>query len=490
MNLLTRFAAVAFGLAPATFALPSDFYVDPLNGSNSLGSGTQQSPYQTISFVAGSIAASSDTIVLLPGTYSSATGESFPIDLTFQSIEVRGEGPCLPHIVGPAGSPYSPVFRNRSDSATFRDLRITTGGQGIRSQAFAANLDMDNVDMDARVGVIFEVRGAGIKYVDIDDCSLDCTDTAISFKSNRNQTIQARMRGNLLTGGPYGNGLRSTTTHVSATVDVEQWHSVIHGSRNGMLSQPGVGSITIQSTSCTFTNNGIFTVPASGGSIVDTGFVTQGLSNCLFSADKQNRNMPNFDSNNYTVRTAIVQQTSPAVVQGTGSMPITKVTVANAPLVDPAGGDFHLLPGNPAIDAGTTDDANNPISDTDLDGDERYENCVADSAPDIGADEYVSNYVYVLNETVQPGDLVTLRYLGSPAEDYFVWGHLPGASHSLCDALPSPTQFYGQFVTDSNGIGTTTFLPQGNPPTGTEVVLSTATLFSASPNVARALICD
>jgi len=49
-------------------------------------------------------------------------------------------------------------------------------------------------------------------------------------------------------------------------------------------------------------------------------------------------------------------------------------------LADPAGGDFHQLPGSPTIDAGTTDSL---LGAFDLDGQARVDG----AAPDIGADE-------------------------------------------------------------------------------------------------------
>ena len=61
---------------------PQVRYVDIQNGSDSTGTGTLGNPFRTLSATVGrSDIGSIDVLILLPGVYDEAGGESFPIAL-------------------------------------------------------------------------------------------------------------------------------------------------------------------------------------------------------------------------------------------------------------------------------------------------------------------------------------------------------------------------------------------------------------------------
>jgi parallel beta-helix repeat protein len=81
---------------PSIPPLPSNaatIYVDATNGSDTTGDGSQSAPYRTITYATGK--ASAGTIIqLFPGTYSEASGETFPIQLKAGQI-LRGDESTL-----------------------------------------------------------------------------------------------------------------------------------------------------------------------------------------------------------------------------------------------------------------------------------------------------------------------------------------------------------------------------------------------------------
>ena len=64
---------------PKTIVTAAGYYVDPVNGNNN-GSGSESSPWKTISFAMTQVS-SGDTINLKSGVYSTQSGETFPINL-------------------------------------------------------------------------------------------------------------------------------------------------------------------------------------------------------------------------------------------------------------------------------------------------------------------------------------------------------------------------------------------------------------------------
>jgi hypothetical protein len=80
------------GTTPPTTTPQSTFYVNPVSGSDTTGNGTQATPYKTITKALAVVAKSSATnltISLAAGTYSTASGETFPL-IVPTSVSIAG----------------------------------------------------------------------------------------------------------------------------------------------------------------------------------------------------------------------------------------------------------------------------------------------------------------------------------------------------------------------------------------------------------------
>jgi hypothetical protein len=79
-------------IAVSSIPIPQDLYVDANSGSDTEGSGAQQSPYKTITKALAVVAGSSERHVIHigSGVYNLALGESFP--LACANVDLIGEG--------------------------------------------------------------------------------------------------------------------------------------------------------------------------------------------------------------------------------------------------------------------------------------------------------------------------------------------------------------------------------------------------------------
>ncbi|MHB1019995.1 MAG: cell wall-binding repeat-containing protein [Coriobacteriia bacterium] len=81
-------AAMVPVAAPAAGALPATYWVDIVNGADT-NPGTEAEPFKTITY-AVSVALSADTIMVKPGTYSEANGETLQIVLSGETLISTG----------------------------------------------------------------------------------------------------------------------------------------------------------------------------------------------------------------------------------------------------------------------------------------------------------------------------------------------------------------------------------------------------------------
>jgi len=110
--------------APPT-SVGTTLYVSPL-GDDQAGTGSAAQPYRTLTSAVAQAPAGA-TIVLADGTYSSATGEAFPIDVS--GLEVRGASANGTVLAGNTSSVYG--LRVTSGEATVRDLTVRGFGTGL-----------------------------------------------------------------------------------------------------------------------------------------------------------------------------------------------------------------------------------------------------------------------------------------------------------------------------------------------------------------------
>lgn len=146
------------------------WYVDPIYGSDYYGDGTSYYPFRTITH-AISHADKNDVLFLARGTYSSSTGESFPIvvrsDVTVEGDPgAKGKGSTVTLVQG--GGSFSST--GGSVNATFilgsgsklRGVVVTnnnSGGVGVVIDSVTATLEFCTVEFNLADGV--RVYGAG-----------------------------------------------------------------------------------------------------------------------------------------------------------------------------------------------------------------------------------------------------------------------------------------------------------------------------------------
>ncbi|MFZ4620353.1 MAG: T9SS type A sorting domain-containing protein [Bacteroidota bacterium] len=120
---LTLFMFIIFTAASSQ----SVYHVNAAVGNNSTGTGSAASPYKTITKALSVSAAEGDSIKVAPGTYNSALGETFPIEMLSGRKLIGSSGPGVT-IIDAAGS-KNRVFNclNNSNSTIIQGFTITGG---------------------------------------------------------------------------------------------------------------------------------------------------------------------------------------------------------------------------------------------------------------------------------------------------------------------------------------------------------------------------
>jgi hypothetical protein len=127
-------------------ALASDWYVDAVNGSDANDGQSPQSAWRTISHAVSQVPAGSERILIAPGTYNAALGESFPITPKpgHQLIGLAGaERP----VITANGAPNSVLLRFESSNA--------------QPQVFAADTRVEHLELRRATHCVELVAEAG-----------------------------------------------------------------------------------------------------------------------------------------------------------------------------------------------------------------------------------------------------------------------------------------------------------------------------------------
>jgi len=121
------------------------FWVDPVLGSDANSGTTPAAPFQTLTFamsmVPPSTPSSSVTIHLAPGTYSSATGEQFPIGFR-PRVRVVGDAGAASTVIDGGGTASAIVAFISDSVAQPQPLDSVTGMDGVSLQNAAIGVEV------------------------------------------------------------------------------------------------------------------------------------------------------------------------------------------------------------------------------------------------------------------------------------------------------------------------------------------------------------
>jgi hypothetical protein len=209
-------AAVLF--AGGAFA-QTGVWVDPLNGSNG-NIGTSASPYKSITYALQQVTGGM-TVWLMDGTYTTATGEAFPIELK-NLVDLRADGVAVPVI--DVNSAIVTAFRVSADiTALTRFSGVTVLDCGIcleiTNAASIRGFIIEDCDFEQFSDTGLDIAlssGSTQDQLVVDNCSFaglgGIADAGISILlSNSTELIGGGLYNNDVNGG-LGTGIRLTVT--------------------------------------------------------------------------------------------------------------------------------------------------------------------------------------------------------------------------------------------------------------------------------------
>ncbi|TAJ16506.1 MAG: DUF1565 domain-containing protein, partial [Planctomycetota bacterium] len=411
MPLAARPASIAAALLVlAAPAFAADFYVDAVNGSDATGTGTSAQPWKTITHALAQLPGGhTENVRVAPGVHDAALGELFPLTLE-AGVNLLGAGIGLT-IVDAGTSSGIRVDSDPTGTQRVRGLTLRNGSQGVSSglgYGFAGSKSYAIADcaVENTSGAALSIGsglnsgayltatrvrisgcGTGLSVgaggfgssasAALDDCTIEACSTGISlFASQAHQgagfvsahagLVRTRIAGCAVgiacagySDGNDGSGFSTVSlrdslvaqcgTGLSAQGDNDVWiaRSTVAGNTIGMHKQS--------------------VLPAYTSLALDSALLWGNQSEDFFASPSP-----------YTAQ----HSNAPGnLLAGSGNLSL------DPQYVDPANGDFRLLPSSPLIDRGDPTDAK---SGTDLDLDPRVLDGDLDlvARTDIGFDEW------------------------------------------------------------------------------------------------------
>jgi hypothetical protein len=444
------------GISSSASVFATDFYVDAASGNDASSGTSPASAWKTITHASGSSTiGSTTTIHLAPGTYSAATGETFPLVFEGQAlvgdagsaatvIDGGGSGTLLQMTFIPSGSPMY--------NSLVRGLTFTNAGTAINIywawNSLATSLDDVAISNMSAQGVVangggtFPGSGASVHLtLDRARCVNCVTGLYLSATSSTSTLIARDSSFEACSGDGVWLG---SGTQIQASFERCRF---THNGGRGVYANPiNLGRTDALLADCLLAHNAIgYSALTSAGS---SNFAHVALTRCTV-ADNVNIGIQSvFGGGSGGVTTDLDGD----IVHGNGTNTVVTTLTTNVfnaiggadpQFIDRVNDDYRLRfvspcidLGNPATPVGTLDLARVARSiDGDLDTNERS---------DIGCFEF------------QPLGLVTSGHLSSPLRLEF-WG--PAGSSAivyfsrLAPVAPANTPF-GQFDLNPGVFGT------------------------------------
>lgn len=401
-------------------------YIDPVLGSDTLGTGSQASPWRTITHAISHVSAG-DTIRLAAGNYSPGSGEQFPLRLPVD-VNLIGAGADASIISGHSNATV--LYVAGATHSLIQDVQLTHGATGLYVYSLVGSPsapEVTRVRIQAnRVGVV--LKNFGVAQSDI-QTSPRLIETDIAFNSSDGLQVLVNeysgigsqtpliVSSTLRYNGGYGLYVQATGASGSAELHLTATDLTYNGQDGLHATTTGGGWIKLILEHGRLTDN-----QAAGAAWLGDGRITGQISNSLFAHNRggvylgtaqgsspdtlsiinstfsNNRDYGLYLRNDGPIAVVSVSNTIlwnlgaddlqgwPSDVWTIGQ--ISHSVIEDGDLAGQTGNlavdpllidDYHLDPCSPAIDAG---DAGH-ILPIDLDGDSRP----IGSGPDMGADE-------------------------------------------------------------------------------------------------------
>ena len=408
----------------AALSAQNPLYVDPVSGIDQVGGGSATNPLKTVTYAVSQVpAAGPATIYLRPGSYTSASGEVFPIVVP---------GVCTiesdPAVVPPGArsavfeAPYAtiPVFdlpAIAQRNVALRNLNMQGATLiGVRMNVYAGSLLATLLIEDCTIAeqrpLEVNVNTAATTIVSVLRSRLNGVDSPIAVHTTRSTGVSVELlieRTTLINGISGGLVLDARTPGtINAKVRASHIRSAV---RYGVIAvSQNMGQVNTRFEHCLFHDNGNNVIGGgiSNGAIYDQVDATgvppaHTIVNSIFA--KNMTDASNGASPTYTWGKNIVKQASLGAFGG---------NIVGAPtFVNAAGNDFHLAPTSLGVDRGNAADV---TMATDIDGEPRL-SPFGGAGPDIGSDETFLGATFT-NDGARLGEALTLRTSWSPSTPF------------------------------------------------------------------------